>query len=334
MKLWVLGLRRSGTTILFDALREDAGLRCVYEPLREEAETVGGGSGARAEDAFAETRALREAFRAERFPRLHPELFNWGGPRSPELELESELPEHVSAWLAAVLDSAPRVAVKETRLQHKLGALAGLDPAAAVVHVVRDPRAVTASMLLGRRRRADLYPDADAFFRARTGRRLWSSRRISEELIRAGRAPGLPADVPDFLRPLLVWHDAFEATATAGASLFGDRYAIVRLEDLSRDPGEVLARIYSLGDREPPAAVTEWAARNLRRDPGIHLERDPRWARAARLLGMEGSLAAAGYAKILDLEEAPAEPLDLSPPTRGSRLAGLVGRARRRLAER
>ena len=121
MNLFVLGLRRSGTTILYDALREDPGLRCFYEPLREDAETIGGGSGARDEDVFAETRAERERFRAERYPELPIELFNWGGPRAPELELEPELPEHCRELLVDLLDQAPDVAIKETRLHHKLG---------------------------------------------------------------------------------------------------------------------------------------------------------------------------------------------------------------------
>ncbi len=59
MNVWICGLRRSGTTILFDALGEDPGLACFYEPLREDTESVGGGSGARDVDVFAETmRAL------------------------------------------------------------------------------------------------------------------------------------------------------------------------------------------------------------------------------------------------------------------------------------
>ena len=53
MNLFVCGLRRSGTTILYDALREDPDLTCFYEPLREDEPTIGGGSGARDEDAFA-----------------------------------------------------------------------------------------------------------------------------------------------------------------------------------------------------------------------------------------------------------------------------------------
>src|SRR4051812_14506831 len=147
-------------------------------------------------------RERRERFRAERYPELQIELFNWGGPRAPELELEPDLPPHVRDWLSDLLATGPDVAIKETRLHHKLGAVAELDPGAAVVHLVRDPRAVTASMLLGRRRRIDLYPDADAFFTARTGRRLWSSRRISEEILTRRSSPDLGDDVPDFLRPL------------------------------------------------------------------------------------------------------------------------------------
>ena len=83
----IQGMRRSGTTILYDALLEDPGLHCFYEPLREEGDTPGGGSGARASDPFAETRALRRAFRDANYPDLDLEDFNCGGPGRPALEL-------------------------------------------------------------------------------------------------------------------------------------------------------------------------------------------------------------------------------------------------------
>ena len=336
MNLFVCGLRRSGTTIVYDALSEDPELRCFYEPLREDSETIGGGSGAHPTDLSAETRELREAFRREHYPELQIELFNWGGPRAAEVELEPDLPEHVRGTARA-----PARARLRTSRSRRRGCTTSSarwprsTPTRPSCTCVRDPRAVTASMLLGRRRRTDIYPDAETFFTARTGRRLWSSRRISEDLIARRRSSlDLPADIPDFLRPLLVWKSAFETMAGDGPRLFGDRYALLRLEDLRTDPPGGLERIYGLIGGTPPDRVAEWVAANLRRDAEIHLRDDPRWARAARLLKMEPELEAAGYGEILELEPAPGEPLDLTPPAARSRLAGFMGRARRRQRSR
>jgi hypothetical protein len=296
--------------------------------------TIGGGSGAREDDAFAETRRLRHEFRDARFPALPISELNWGGPRDPALELEAELPEHCVELLRHLLGQGAEVAIKETRLHHKLAAIAAIDPDAAIVHVVRDPRAVCASMLLGRRRRVDLYPDADAFFTARTRRRLWSSRTISELLVERLRSLALPADLPDFLRPLLVWKVVFETTHGDGRRLFGDRYALVRLEDLRADPAAELTRVYELSGRPAPDEVVDWVSANVRRDPSIHLRDDPRWARAARRLGMEAALRTAAYPEVLALEPEPGPPLDLSPPPAPSRLSAMLGRTQQRLAER
>jgi hypothetical protein len=300
VNLWVQGMRRSGTTIVYDALLEDPELRGFYEPLREEDVTEGGGSGAKAGDAFAETRELRRRFRDAHYPEIEVSEFNWGGPREPALELEPELPEPCRAWLASLLSEAPNVAIKETRLHHKVADIAELDSGAAFVHLIRDPRAVAASTLLGRRRRFDVYPDADAFFELRTDRRLWSSRAISETLGERGDIP-VDSDSPDVLRPLAVWRAAFEATEAAGRSAFGDRYALVRLEDLSLDSDRELHRIYERLDRSAPAEVLAWARRNVRAAQDVHLGDDPRWAEGMRALGMKPALEAAGYDASLSL---------------------------------
>ncbi len=128
-----------------------------------------------------------------------------------------------------------------------------------------------------------------------------------------------------------MWQAAFETTDGDGRRLFGDRYALVRLEDLRADPAGELARVYATDRaRGPRPGGGAGPAENIRRDATVHLADDPRWARAARLLGMEGELERAGYGEILELEEAPGEPLDLTPPPRPSKLAGFMGRARRR----
>ncbi len=105
MTILIQGMRRSGTTILYDALLEDPELHCFYEPLRENTETPGGGSDARASDPFAETKALREAYAAANNPELPIEEFNWGGPRDGALEIGPELPDHCTGFLADLLSA-------------------------------------------------------------------------------------------------------------------------------------------------------------------------------------------------------------------------------------
>jgi hypothetical protein len=181
-------------------------------------------------------------------------------------------------------------------------------------------------MLLGRRRRRDLYPDAEAFFSVHTRRKLWSSRPLSRPLLEAA---GAPVDVPDFVRPLAVWGDGFAATRDGGRELFGERYRMLRLEDLRADPGAALDGVFSWLGREFPAAVGDWAESHVRRRPGLEHGDDPRWARAVRMLGIEEAVQAAGYGEILELEGPHGPPLDLAEPAPASRLSAAIGRTRR-----
>ena len=301
MNLFVQGMRRSGTTILYDALLEDGELRCFYEPLREQKVSVGGGSGARTDDAFGETGALRERFRAERYPDLEIGEFNWGGPRKPPLEVDPGLPEHCTEWLRWLLSSDGDVAIKETRFYSKVPELAALDGGATLAHVVRDPRAVAASIVLGRGRRQEkMLPDADAFFADRSERKLWSCRPISRRMIRKGLAGGAdPAALEDpsnVLRVLLVWRLTFERTLRDGRRLYGDRYVLVRNEDLRSDPAGALQTVYGALGREVPDAVAAWAASHVREPEPVYAGDDPRWADELKRAGISDELLAeAGY---------------------------------------
>jgi len=330
VNVFIQGMRRSGTTILYDAFGEDPELRRFYEPFREEDETVGGGSGARDEDVFAETRDLRAQFKRELHPEVPLELFNHGGPRAPALELHHGLPEWGVELLKYLLDQAPQVLIKEVRLFRKIADLHRADPDATLVHVVRDPRAVTGSMVLGRgRRHTPRYPDADAFFEAWTRRKLWSSSAIARELLAAGEHEGLERGVPDFMRPLVVWKAVQDGIRTEGRKLFGDRYVVVRLEDLRTDPEGELHRIYDAIGRSTPDGVRSWAEAHVRREEKIAWGDDPRWAAAAKALGMEDAIEAMGYGEILGLEGSTRALLLKSPDSGApSRLGAAVSRAR------
>jgi hypothetical protein len=304
LNLFIQGMRRSGTTILYDALLDDPELSCFYEPLREEKETVGGGSGARDLDVFAETRAIRDRFRRERYPDLPIDAFNWGGPREPALELEPELPEHCLDLLRHLIElgdaaGTADTVIKETRLYLKVAGLHSLDPEGALVHVVRDPRAVTASIVLGRnRRRQRKLRTPDDFFADRVDRKLWSSREISTRLVERSGYPAI-GDPSNAERVLLVWRLTFEAARIDGLRLFGSRYLLLRNEDLRTDPAGSIERVYRTLDRPVPGQVASWAGANVRPPQEPYAAGDPRWREAVERLGMADAVEEAGYGEVL-----------------------------------
>lgn len=318
MNLFIQGMRRSGTTILYDALLEDPDLHCFYEPLREDTETPGGGSGARQSDPFAETRALRLAYRDERWPDLEIGEFNLGGPGNPAAEIGPELPPHCAGFLRTLLDRNEPVLIKETRFYDKLAAIRGLAGEDAVlVHVVRDPRAVAASMMMGRGR-SRIYGSADEFFAEREKRKLWSSRALSRILLRRPEYAHVrrPAN---FERILLVWKHTFESTRRDGRALFGDRYVLLRNEELRADPVAAIARVYETAGRGTPGAVADWARGKVKEPEVPYAANDPRWIGAFAELDMAAALRDAGYGSLAD-----AVP---EPPARGG-VRRLLGRRR------
>ncbi|CAA9459905.1 MAG: hypothetical protein AVDCRST_MAG37-3604 [uncultured Rubrobacteraceae bacterium] len=315
MNVFVQGMRRSGTTILYDAFLEDPKLRCFYEPFSLGKVTMGGGSGVREADLFSDVRTLREEFQRRHYPSFDIELFNWGGPRDPAVELEPDLPDHCRGYLRYLLDSAPEVLVKEVRLYCKVPVLAELDPHAVFVHLVRDPRAVAASYLFGRERRhQNRFPTADDFFEDRSARKLWSSRELSELLLKRPENVHL-GDPPDFLKVLLVWKLTFEEARREGLRCFGDRYFLLRHEDFRSDPVGALASVYRLRDRSMPDEVASWARRNVQPSQSIFAEDDPRWLEAFERIGLKEALREAGYDDLLATAAAANAPTGYAAPS-------------------
>ncbi len=194
-----------------------------------------------------------------------------------------------------------------------------------LVHVVRDPRAVAASMMMGRgRKRADSYSTAEAFFDERERRKLWSSRELSQILLKRPEYAHLrrPAN---FMRILLVWKHTFESTWREGRLLFGDHYVLLRNEELRADPVAAIAKVYRAANRPTPPAVAEWARGKVKPPEVPYAATDPRWGEGFAALGMREALEDAGYPMLAD------SAADARAP---SRLSGLMGRARGRMARR
>jgi Sulfotransferase family len=291
--VFVQGMRRSGTTILYDLLYEDPSLTCFYEPLAAERPAVGGGSGLRDVDLFAEVRRLRGAF-AARHPELEDvSLLNYGAPRDWRLEFEPELPELLREYLRFLIGQDEAVALKFTRMSCKVPVLAEIAPDSRLVHVVRDPRAVAVSYLFGRhhRRREELAAP-DCFFERTSDWTQWSSYEFSQHLLGEAR---LSSPLRDFERILLIWRHTFEATHRGASEAFGERCTTVRNEDLREQPVATMRRLYAFLERPLPPAVERFATVAVQPHQTLVAPLDPRWEEAYERLGMGDAVRAAGY---------------------------------------
>ncbi len=303
LTVFAQGMRRSGTTIWFDLMMEDGTYECFYEPLAAGKTTLGGGSSAHAnKDLFANLRLARERFLKENpqllknFPGFVSEnLLNYGAPRKPELEFETELPGYCKEYILFLIRSAPKTFLKFTRMYSKVAVLKELVPDARLLHLVRDPRHVTTSYMFGKNGKyKDRFPDADTFFSKTSAYTAWSSRAFSDLILKQPQYRHL-AGCPDFMSILLIWKYAFEQTHVTGKKLFGDNYLLLRHEDLLIEPHNTVSKLGAfIGSPLNPRA-TNWVKENLRSLSTPFAKSDPRWELAFKQLKMSDTLLAAGY---------------------------------------
>lgn len=296
MKLFMQGMRRSGTTISFDILSQDPRFDLWYEPFSQgKVGALGGGSGLQQIDLMEKIRAFRAEFCAARKPSLDPDQLNYGAPRDPDLELTSDLPGFCRDYLRGMMERSEHSVFKFTRLYRKVKALKELRPDARFVQLVRHPREVVCSYMYGKdQKNAESIPDADAFFSRNNDANPWNSRRFFDGIVEQENLPHLKK-CPNFERYLLIWKYTFEHTYRDGRAAFGDAFQLQRHEDILADPRGATERLYRFLGLVAPSSVLDWAVANVRRSKKETFASDPRWARAYEKLGMTQAMDAAGY---------------------------------------
>lgn len=113
MNVFIQGMRRSGTTILFDVLWEDESFDCYYEPLAAASKkAIGGGSEEHSVDFFDNIRRCRMEFMAQ-YPKLEStDLLNYGAPRQAELEFEPDLPDYCREYIKFMISQSEHTMIK------------------------------------------------------------------------------------------------------------------------------------------------------------------------------------------------------------------------------
>lgn len=288
--LFISGMRRSGTTIVLDALAHGRNTHTIYEPLAAaRRESVGGGSGVRQTDYFEVIREGRRAFMSQ-----HPDLaesdFNYGAPAKPLLEYESKLPDYLCAYLKSLSRPSQTNLYKFTRMHHKLADLARISPDGALVLVVRDPRAVATSYLYGKgqKHRAE-FADPNFFFQRSSSYSAWNSGPFYQHL--AAKHDYLQwQGCRDFEKILLVWWDNVTTSLASARAHFADRFFLLRHHDYCTRPRATLEDLYaSIGITISPEVIA-WAERHVRGRQDIHDPDNPRWAETFSRFGMQAFL--------------------------------------------
>ena len=292
MRLFVLGMRRSGTTVFWRTFRQDRRLVSYNEPFNPVLYRLPD------DDIWGTADEYRTLLRRD------PGDF-WArlAPIAPEEELQSTLSDRQRAWLRHLLTTGEHVSMDITRCHFKLQALHEIAPDAVVVHLYRAAPCMTTSHMLpnapglrGRLRRRVRQWD---FWTRTTRYDNWGVERIvgaSRDGPFAGRLREIGLDPDEVLtmpavgKVLAYWRVNFERIEAEGPRLLGDRFLSVELGEFCRAPAAVVDRIYRTAGLEAPAIDYS----RVHPAKGAFRPASPRWAELGRRLGIDAARMSTG----------------------------------------
>jgi hypothetical protein len=284
--IFVVGLRRSGTTIFWETLRQDERFRCYDEPFNPKLALLPQPHPKQTWDEFI------DLYNGD--PQQFKAHFS---PIRPEDEPSEQLDATQCDYLRWLIETAPRTLFDFTRCHFKLRELRDVAPDGVLVHLYRDPRAVASSHLLPsgqgsfRRQIADAYRKV-SFFRRRGHYNGWQFQQIiehaaDEPLAHHFRAARLdPVDIltlPAAGKLMAYWKACFDYVERWGPSCFGERFVSMSFERFSRSPCQELHRVYQAATLPPPATLD--ISRIKPAKPGYRSS-DPRWQILSSRIGI------------------------------------------------
>ena len=290
LRILILGLRRSGTTIFWQMFRQDARLLAVNEPFNPALSDMP------LEIPNRSRRELIEIFRED------PEGF-WRrfAPIATTEELHADLSDRQQAWLRFLLDRQPGFVMDATRCHFKLGALQALARDAVVVHLHRGPAAVASSHLVpsgsgGFRGKASVRAWGRLTFWSRSSRfDAWGVQSIAsnnpesffgQRMRELGSDPAPLYQLPAVARLMAYWRLMYERIEADGPRLFGDRFLSVSFEEFCDRPREIVGRVYrALGEEASDIDTSQ-----IHPPHGPHRPQDPRWRQFMDAVGIPQEL--------------------------------------------
>jgi hypothetical protein len=283
--IFMQGLRRSGTSIVFDMLYQDERIEGYYEPL------------ARAKKVeqipyYGVVKAKREEF-VQFYNSTHPGArikfndLNYGAPNNPELEYEKSLPDYGQAYIQYLIQACTGIPLlKFTRMHHKISVLKDIYPDAKLVIIARDPRAIVTSYLFGKQQiYKHLFDTPETFFHKVSDHTTWSYRAFSDILMETEGYLNLK-ECEDFMRVLIVWKDTVKTAIEGAKQHFPNQWFLLRHHDLTQDPLLLLDNLYNFLEIPFTSTVKQWAIANVRDRNDIFEPEHPAWSDAFNRLNL------------------------------------------------
>ena len=302
MRLFILGLRRSGTTAFWRAFREDPRMVAYNEPFNPLLRHVSDPSWL---DRFEAYREFHDLWKRD------PATF-WQRYRAIHglEEIQEGLSDQQGAYLEFLLSSADHTVFDFTRAHFKVASLAEQAPEAVLVHLHRDPGSFATSHLVpsgqqiprrGSRTRmwgrllhnaAVKRLNRATFFRRSNRYNYWGIEDIvgsspdslfGTRLVESGLDPLAVYRLPALGRLLAFWRIHYERLERDGRRFFGERFVSVRFEDYCERPLEIVTRIYDTMKANPPPGLSLSHVHPAR---GRYRPSHPEWERCASLLAL------------------------------------------------
>jgi len=220
--IYIIGLKRSGTTIFWETFRQDKRFVCFDEPFHPRLR-------AHLENGLNNKKKTMNEFLAR------PDLVrsHWSAI-PPHDELFPEFLGHQVAYLNALSKISTHICVDFVRCHSKIRHLKKIDPKGLIIHLVRDPRAFATSHLkpYGKWISSDI---PDHFFEYDGWFDFWQYQSLANEL-------GLKGFAHEKL--LQLWKHFTDLAESQNPDL------TVKFEDFAADPEKVVRDIFKKIDLE------------------------------------------------------------------------------------
>lgn len=285
MIIFIVGLRRSGTTAFWETLKQDKRFCCFDDPFNPKL----------IELPLEHQKNVRKEF-IDIVRKDNINFWNSFSPIYPVQELEKDLKPEQIKYLKYLIKSEDNVIIDFTRCNFKLKDLKTEFPEAYLIHLHRSPAAFVTSHLLPSYSSivGKIYNTRNrkAFFVKISGFNNWKYEELigdlkhgpliskcSEEL---DKYRFREINMPAFCKLSLFWKLNFDYVESVGKELFGNKYMSVKFEEFCLNPNKIIALIYNTIELNNPIIDTS----NIHPPEIPYKIIDKRWQCAIKLISL------------------------------------------------